>query len=496
MANPKSADDINVTAGQILKTSKAIQGAAKLASRKSIMTMAQPGMYQYPIVASAAIDTDVLMAISRAYQITYASNVATAYSLNPIMYLRDTPELSDFVKRFHTNTTGFKDINIGGIEDSLVRESAIDFEEDGEIAVESATADNSHFTKEDFFALNASAWHNISDSLAMESLNDMYRPYDRTYRIMREKVDTMQKANEAIGDHLDRIHNAFDQIGQSIGSHSNYNSGQGLRPSRKSNSTSDIDRGRNYRYDRDGNVIGENIRNELKETHREETGAPVISTFKNEVVRNPQLEAMEPTMVNVQIVAHGDGNQFVHNLTIGVKAMPRTISSDLMIATIVEACKGSHGIFKFLKWTKGEIKTVDFILGFSASKKRALERNAKQEVQFMKQSAARKKIHGIGRFLKNDVLPTLSVVMTTYEVARVKDLCGVDLDDLKQAIKLMNKYYLLSFMIYDPDQGTIKVLFDCDSNWGYTSVSVMRSLMDKTKDLLNHNEVLRLTGRH
>ena len=59
-------------------------------------------------------------------------------------------------------------------------------------------------------------------------------------------------------------------------------------------------------------------------------------------------------------------------------------------------------IFKFLKWTKGEVKTLDFILGISAAKSKALEKNAKQEVKWLKQSAARKKVNGIGKFLKQN----------------------------------------------------------------------------------------------
>lgn len=441
------AKDINVAAGKVLRTGKAVQGFAKLASRKSIMTMAQPGMYQYPIVASTGIDTDVLMAISKAYQLTYASNVATAYSLNPIMYLKDTSEISDFVQKFHTNTVSPINTNFDGIGDAIGAESYIDIPDDA-ITVEGAVV-NENYTKEDYAVMNTTAWNNFEDSVTMESLNDMYRPYDRTYRVISDKVKTMKVANEDFNDKLDSIHNFADQINQTVNSQDNYSTG--FRTSVKG---------------------------------------------KNDVVRNNQLEAMEPTMVNVQIVCHGNNQgQFTRNVTLGIKTMPRLISSDLMIASMVEACKNTHGIFKFLKWTKGEVKTLDFILGFSASKAKALEKNAKQEVKFMKQSAARKKINGIGRFFKNEVLPTLTVVMTSYEVAKVKEACGVDLSDIKHAAKLMSKYYLLSFAIYDTDQGTIKVLFDCDKDWGYTSISMMRSLIDKTKDVLNQNEILRLTGR-
>ena len=469
-----SAKEIDDISAKVLKSAKDLQGIAKIAKRKSIMSMAQPGMYQYPLVASSAIDTETLMAIAKSYQLTYASSVATAYSLNPIMYTKDTPELSDFVKKFHTNSDSLLDANLTGAGNVLGIESDVS-EAEGDIVVESATINNK-FSKEDYAVMNASAWEDIKDSLSMESLNNIYRPYDRVYRIMSEKLNSMSVANEGISD-------TINDISKSLNSNGNYNT---TTPIKGKNSE---DHSISYKYDKNGNIIEERVAN------KSNNDGTIMRHFKNEVVRNTQLDNMEPSMVNVQIVAHGDGNQTVHNLTLGVKVMARVISSDLMIASMIEACKQSQSIFKFLKWTKGEVKTLDFILGISAAKSKALEKNAKQEVKWLKQSAARKKVNGIGKFLKNEQLPTMSVVLTTYEVARIKEATSIDLSELASAMKIMKKYFLLSIAIYDPDQNTVKFLFDCDSDWGIISVGAMKTAVNKTNDILNSNEVLKLTGR-
>lgn len=463
--NAKGVNDITAS---VLKSAKDLQGIAKVAQRKSIMTMAQPGMYQYPLFASSAIDTETLMAIAKSYQLTYASNVVTAYSLNPIMDTDETPELSDYVKKFHTNSSSLLDANITGAGAALgfaVKES--------DITIESATV-ATNYTAEDYAACNSTVWDNIEDSLTMESVNDMYRPYDRVYRIMSDKLDSMKVANESkFGDSFKKIGNTLDDLNTNLNNHGGYNTNIPIQGP----TTTTITKA-------DG----------TKETTK--TNGTIIRNFKNEVVRNNQLDNMEPTMVNVQIVSHGDGVQMTHNLTLGIKVVSRVISSDLMIASMIEATKQSQSIFKFLKWTKGEVKTLDFILGISESKAKAIEKNAKQEAKFLKQAAKRKKQSGLlAKFLKNEKLPTVSIVLTSYEVARIKEATSIDLNQLSDAMNLMNKYFLLSIAIYDPDQNTVKFLFDCDSDWGVISVGTMASMVKKTNDILNANEVFKITGR-
>lgn len=490
---------INIDAGKVDKASatvvkqlKNIQGLAKFASRKSIMTMAAPAMYNYPLIMSSSIPTDEAMSLAKGFQMTYAASVATAYSLNGIMDREETPQLSDFVQKFHQNDPNLLTANIQGAANKLgVQESYTSIPEGSEITVESATVVEIP-SKLDALALSMAAMDNVEDGLVMESLNDMYKPYDRTRKILEDKISQIREAKlsgatEGVKDIFDADSGVLAKVNQAVTDKEYDSNGRekgvtGITPGSTKRTKKDPKTGKTIE------II-------------EDKKSPVIRNFKNEVVRNSQLEAMEPTMVNVQIVAHGksDANggngQSVHNITLCVKAVPRLIGSNLMIASMVEACQESHAIFKFLKWTKGEIKTLDYVLGISASKKKALEKNAKNEVKFLEQQKKRKRINSVGKFVKNEVLPTTTIVITTYEAAKIKEACGVDLHDVTQAIKLMNKYYLLSFGIYDTEQNTMKVMFDCDTDWGYTTIGSLASALKKTNDMFNQNDVLRIFGR-
>ena len=477
--------DIKAKTGSAVGSAKIIQEFINLSSRKSIMTMASPGIYQYPVIMSSAIDTDIAMAIAKAYQITYAASVATAYSLNPIMYTDQTKELSDFVKKFHDNNPALLNANLNAVSNTL--------------GVESAMIDTT-MSKKDIAAINSSLNENIEDKLAMESLNDMYKPYMRTERIMREKLETLTTANEGkVTDTFNKVEGMAKKINDQVGNGAMYNA---TKDRALATNVKDTRRTNMYARDKQTNEIIKDAKGNPVVTgihERTTTRQLLVPNQHATVVRNNQLEALEPTMVNVQIVAHGSNNgnssQSVHNLTLGVKAVSRLISTQVMIANMIEACKESHFIFKFLKWTKGEIKTLDALLGWTAAKNKAMGKNSKNEALFLQQSKKRKKLNGVGKFVNNEVCPTLSIVITTYEAAKIKEATNIDLTDLKEAIRLMNKYYLLSFAIYDTEQNMLRVLFDCDNDWGYTSVGTLKSAVNKTNDLLNANEIMKVFGR-
>lgn len=447
--------DVKDVVKHVFTAANVAKDVSKLAKRNSIMKMAAPAMYQYPVLMSTDIEIPVAMAIAQAYQHTYAASVVTAYSLNPVMSLKDYRNPSEFVQKFHSND-GNTEFNFLAARNALVGESATTIENtENEIVFDVSTAVvDKEFSADAMESINFRAWDIAEEMLDTESLNNMYRPYDRTNRILREKVNAFKNATEGALDTLDTVGSVASDLVNSTVNNPNFMSNKGI--------------------DRD----------------------VVERKHFASIVRNDRLDAMDPTMVNVQILCHDKASgQFTQNITLGVKAMTRLISSELMIATMVEACKDANFIFKFLKWTRGEKKTIDYITGWSAAKTKALERNAKMEAKVLKQSKKRGKGGFFKRALNNEVMPTLSIVLTTYEVERIKLVCGVDLSDLKQAIKLMNKYCLLSLAIYDQTQNTLQTLFDCDDDWSYVHVGAMKSMVNKTVDLMNQNEILKMFGR-
>lgn len=483
-----NVSDVDKKASKVFGHIKNAKSMINFAKRKSIMTMAAPGFYLYPIVMSGGIDTPKQMEIAKAFQYTFASSVATAYSLNGTMDRSSTPQVADFVKTFHQNDPKLINANLNGVASSLgitVKEGYVNADdlEFIQYNVEGATVMENALSLKDSYLIDLLAWDETENGLVMESLNDIYKPYTRTERILRERLDEMKESREAsiatetIGDALDKFDRFSDAMNQSVnGEHRSRNATQ----TALTTTTTTTKKGDNT----------------IQTSRR-----PFDRAAFNKVERVQNMTNLEPTIVNVQIVAHGgkdaDGKAVpsVHNVSLCIKAMPRIVNSSLMIASMVEACQNSHAIFKFLKFTKGEINTLDKVLGISASKKKALQKNAKNEVKFLEQSKKRKKKGLIGRFVKNEVMPTMTVVITSFEAEKIKEVCGVDLNRYEMAVKLMNKYYLLGFCIYDTEQDTLKVLFDADSDWGTTSFQSMTNATSNAKDMLSQNEILRIFGR-
>lgn len=480
------AAEIDKKASKYFGRMRNAQDLVKLAQRKSIMTMAAPGFYMYPIVMSGGIETVKQTEIAKAFQYTFASSVATAYSLNGTMDRSITPQVSDFVKTFHQNDPKLINANLNGIAAALgIQESLINADdlEYIQYEVKDAVVLENVLTVRDSFLIDLIAWDDVEKGLVLESLNDVYRPYQRTEKILRERLDDMHEARamEGIGDSFDKF---ATQVNQAAGPRGDIKNATPV--------TFNEGEKHNKRYGRNG---------KLESSQDETKKKTFVSNSFNKIERVQNMTSLEPTMVNVQVVAHGgkdangESGPSVHNVTLCVKAMPRIISPSLMIASMVEACQNSHAIFKFLKFTKGEVNTLDKVLGISASKKKALQKNAKNEVKFLEQSAKRKGKGLIGRFTKNEVMPTMSVIITSYEAEKIKEICGVDLNRYEMAAKLMAKYYLLGFCIYDTEQDTLKVLFDADTDWGTTSFQSMSNATSNAKDMLSQNDVLRIFGR-
>lgn len=470
-----------------IKTADTVKKVGTITKKNSIMRMAAPGMYQYQYLGSDAIETDVHLAITQALQMTFASNVCTAYSLNPLMSLKDYNNISDFVQSFHKNTA--MPTNVKGAANtlgvSLAKESATTLEganvEDAEVISVSLDRD---FKPGSLEGLAMEAWSFVEDSLDTATLNDMYRPYDRTARIKKEKLADLQSANEGLSDTIDKLHNTVNDVNKTVRS-KNGDTNEGIRSG--AYKTVKTDKDGNPEKDKDGKV--------KMETHY--TYQP--RNFKNEIVRVQKLEAMEPTMVNVQVLCHGDKKgsmQFTQNVSLGVKVMPRIISSNVMIAAMAECCRNTHHILsRLLRWTKGEEKTLDFIFGWTAAKKKAIKENAKMEERWIGMSKRRKKAGPLGKITKEGIFPILTIVITTYEAEKIRELTSMDLTNYATALKLMNEYYLLAFGIYDNAQNTLKMLFDGDSDWSFTSIGAMKSIMSKTTDLLNQKQILTMMGR-
>jgi len=463
------AINVSISAGKASGVNKAGKGITssikvakllkKMRSHNSIAKMANDGIYQYPVLMSTSFNTDDAITIARAHEKQCAAFVVIAYALYGTMDNKKYQDIGDFVKKFHNN----KNIPTNFIAAKSVIDRATESTQDAQEQTENITVESfTYSTVSDPFFKDVAkqCWGFSRDQVDMESLNDIYKPYTRTARIIEEKIHTMKTANESAVDLATSIADAVDNINITERSGGIYEAGPKNR-----------------------RIV-------------QKTGA----NAKNEVVKNDKLSALEPTMVNVTITRHGlvsgqsGPTSYLQTLTLGVKAMVRLVRSDLMVANMVEACKDANAIFKFIKWTKGEINLVDKILGISEAKAAALA-NSSVEQRILKAAKKRKKINNVSKFLNNEVFPTLAIFLTTTEVLQIKSICGVDLSQLYNALKLMNKYYLLAFGIYNPETQVLQVIYDGDDDFAYTTIGNLRSQENKDINVASAKDVFKLMGR-
>lgn len=485
-------DRIKSGISYVVKGADVAKKVSRVAKKNSIMRMAAPGIFQYQYIGPDDIETDVQLAICQALQLQYASAVCTAFSLNPEMALKKYENISDFVQSFHKN--GDMPTNTKALM-TLVNESSIDIDDIENAEVTEAVVDN-EYQYGSLSSLALECWSDTESSLDMESFNDIYRPYDRTLRIKTEKLAALEGSfNRKRNMFAAKFDSKMDAIGDRMKDISS-----GVNSLRKKGFRDNDE----LKGQHNGSYTSVKIDKNTGKVIMNKDGTPQLErrylnrdrTFKNEVVHVNKLEAMEPTMVNVSISCHGGDGQWNQTVTLGVKVMARIVKTPVLTTAVADMCKSTHHLInRILKFTKGEKKTLDFLFGVTASKKRAIQANVKQELQLIEQQKRRKKLAKAGKVTGEGIFPILTMVITTYQADKIKELTGMDLTNAGTVKKLMDEYYLLAFGVYDTEQHILQILFDGDTNWALTSIGAMKSMMTKTTDLLNQRQLINLFGR-
>jgi len=428
--------------------SKVIRNSTKIAQfikastgRNSLTRMAQDSIFQFPLLVSSSIDTDDVTILAKALERQYASLLVSVFSLRGSVPLDKYENLQSYLTTFHNN----KDIpaNIKAAT-NMVFESA-------------NILNNSNQP----LGLGTACWDIIEEQVNTSKVNDIYKPYERTKTALKEKIQIAKEASDDRSELVKKI--------------------QGTK-------TYDTMKRVNLKYNED---LRDHEFTGVNKDHKYPIDAP-------SVIKNDKTTALEPTMINAQFVLHGEGQgQIVQNVVIGVKTMIRAIRSDLMVANMVEASKDSYGIFKFIKWTKGEYKFLrDFVFNATEIKEMATS-TSKDSLRWIKALKRRKAINNVTKFFKNGVLPHTTAIITNYEVEQIAELGGVNLSEVYNALKLISKYYLLGFGIYDTETKILSMLFDEDGTNEFTSVSLssLKTSNNKEVDLTNMKEVMKLMGR-
>ena len=401
---------------------------AKYVSNTSLTKLAKDSIFQFPVIISASIDNDEIFVMAKSFERSYASMMVSVISMSSYIDLNKYGKedyLVNFLRRFHSNT------NIGG---NIIASESV------------SISDANILPQENVVGVNVAAlWDSVYESVDNTSINDMYRPFKRTTRILEDALEASTFANTV-----------------TIGNTSIDNADTIAKMGQKNVVTTDAK----------GNKVP--IRNSKSDKF-------------NQVVKSDYMTDMAPTMINVTVVADatGKGATWTQSVVLGIKAMVRMVKSGVMVNNMMDAFK-DRGLFKWLSWTKGEISTAELIFG--AGKAMQDGYAAGKGDNWLKLLRERKMAQGINKILGKRLLPNASIVITESEALAIKEATGVDPHNPADVQKMMNRYFLLAFGIYDTENKLLDVMYDGESQFSTESIRELAAKNKKDTNLLAMNK--------
>lgn len=492
-------------------------------AKTSITRLTKDQIFQFPIAIESDIDDDEKYPIIKAIEKNYASLILTAIVNEGVINRDKYDNISQFLRKFHNNT----DIPFSAVE--------------SEINVVSAIAEEGYIPSNELLQMDVT----IEALVDTSSLNDMYLPFNRTLAKVNTALESAKTsiAMEA-SEYFRRPRYDRDRNGQIIGGANNpqistnnqgkiqyqyieapqkgtaqYNNLVSLYGEPKTlNEWDDVInkqdviqyneirreereiRAAERREDRRNRVAdrqedqkiraaerAEDRRNRLLDRQEDryqqlqdksvEDARRAMSNVRGEMLRDEKYGSLMPTVLNMTIAnVKSQAGSWSQQLTIGIRAVPRYFSSSIMIANMCEAFKNGL-VFTFLKFTKGELKWWDSLLGITDARNNAIINRSDRWLRVLKSLSKKNK-----RKINNKHNPNMTIIITENDAILIKEKCGIDPHSVSAVKKMMDKYFILGFGIYDTEAKMLNMIYDGDADFSQYS---LRSMIADSKKELN-----------
>lgn len=468
------------TAKEIAEPIIKVQAAT---AKTSLMRLTKDQVFQFPIIMDADIDDDEKFPMIKSIEKNYAAIVMTAIVNEGVINRNKYDTINDFLRKFHNND----DMPFNALE--------------SDIEVTEAIASEGYLPEKALVEM----WDCIEEQLDSESINDMYLPYQRTAAKLSRAIEAakMAVATESEEKYFRRVQKK-------------------MRKDKNGNEVVDKDPGGNEivltdklgnpmyqyivanatspNYQKLVDQLGEpksasewkdaNLQNRITDAEKENDAinarnlakaeADSKSRVRGEVVKDDKFNSLTPTLVRMTLanIKSGAGAPWSQELIIGVRAMPRILPQSIMISNMVEAFKDRE-IFKFIKWTRGEIKFADVLFGFSSAREAAAMKADRKWLKVLRSRAKKDKLF---RTLGHKINPNCTIIITATDAHMIQEKCGVNPYDISNVRKMMDKYFLLGFGIYDSEGKMLNLIYDGETE--FTNYS-MRSMIAESKKEAN-----------
>lgn len=485
-----------------------ISSAVRNVRSTSLSRKGAEGTLQFPNLISRANDIETAVMINKALERQYAVFTQITMSMNPYLDLSKDGDVNSYLRHFHQNNKkGF----LNTIGDLTLEDNASVLMNDDEsidalfIITEGSSSQAIRDNKENLYC--------TMDYINENCLNDLYTPKDPKVNFKNPNLtnffnnrlfDEAEIVTEAKGrnkqykkdydlklkqfnhkksvDSANALFNKEKFIHQKNQDALNYNlKDLQFQQKQAQDEYNNEFKERQFQHQQDQ----DNINNEFKERQRQDQldrdavnrelrqQELNITNMGNTSVKMSDSDCKKanelvPTTLAATLNVKENGNFGGSiNFVLGIKTVMHPISSDEMIRNLVLGCKNSSKFFKFVKWTTGEIKFFkDLILNINDIRTDVLNSMSKKESGWWTALKRRRLASNFKRLTgRNGILPNAAVTVTMDEVQIIRSQYGYDLTDPKLVIKIMQEYFLLSFVIVDSSQELAMFLFDGENHF-------------------------------
>ena len=457
---------ISFAGGAARSTAKVIKSLTP--NKGSIAKMARDYVMQFPVLASSSIPEEDLAPIVKNFEIQYAQFIAMVLQGRAGINVKDIDSTADILKQLHSNEdapnlldyamdiTGGRNSSVKGVGESV------------QIGIPESE-------------LQALAFGTDAE-FTMENLNSMYQPnksmldkYERVTAAMesgKPSPDAAKTGSKRYGNGYTRPTDTPSVSKMTDDDLSRFTDEARYKNIKKQNRKLNEDIERLKYENQEENRARREKADDLKITNTEKQNRKLDMDYasgKQTSVSASDLNKIQntgdaPTVLTATLYLESEaGVPEPRTVVFGVKCMTRAIPSSVMVPNVTDCIASNTWAFRFVKWTKGEIKFFRDIL-FDITNARNEAINDKDPAGAWFNSVKRRKRNSKWFGSKTNISPVMTLIITDEEAEAIKAQTGIDLTDDRSAAKLMKDMYLLGFAIYHTANGNIDIMLDKYSN--------------------------------
>lgn len=413
---------------------------------QSIAKLSSAATLQFPVIMSKSINIDTASNIVKAVERQYATFVQIIISLQPTLDLERDKNIAGYIKKFHQN-------NITPVD---LMESCTNVYSNEAYGVYLMMSINNG-SNGTIIKSNKDQMFNIEEQLNPYKLNDLYKPKQITLSVAESSLDYYCKKNNIVTEanvrdkDIDKAGDNFE-LNKTMSKHQFHNDGRANKF-----------REDQFAYNKEMDRI--RLDNEIKKAEADYRAKAIVKLSDNDVKKANELV---PTTLSVSLhQVKGDNFGGVVNFVLGIKGLMHPVNSNDMVSNLLDGYKEGNKFFNFLRWTSGEISFIkDLLFNVNGIKEDVLKKHEKGGSHWWttlkrRRTAAKLK----NAFSKNKLLPNTTIACSMEEIMELKDVYGVDLMDPRNASRIMDRYFLLGFVVVDETQELCYFIFDGEKDY-------------------------------